>query len=37
MPPEPPDNGQFMVAAYVVVAVIYLAYVGWLVRRARKH
>lgn len=35
-----PDNGAFMVAAYVVAAVIILAYAGSLVvrlRKARKH
>lgn len=26
----PPDNGGYMVAAYVAAAVVYLAYAGWL-------
>ncbi len=33
---EPPDNGAFMVAAYVVVAVIVLAYSGTMLRRAAR-
>ena len=32
----PPDNGGFMVAAYVAAAVIYLAYAFWLYRRTRQ-
>jgi hypothetical protein len=31
----PPDNGQYMVAAYVVAGVIYLSYVVSLIVRAR--
>ena len=31
----PPDNGAFMVAGYVVTAVILAGYVGMLWRRAR--
>lgn len=31
----PPDNGQYMVAAYIVAGVIYLAYAVSLVLRAR--
>jgi hypothetical protein len=34
MPPEPPVNGGYMIAAYVVAAVILLAYFGNLVRRS---
>ncbi len=30
-----PDNGGFMVAAYVAAAVIYLAYSVYLVRKGR--
>jgi hypothetical protein len=32
----PPDNGGYMVAAYVVTAVILLGYALLLVRRARR-
>jgi hypothetical protein len=32
----PPDNGQFLTAAYVVAAVIYLGYAASLVARALK-
>ena len=32
----PPDNGDYMVAAYVVTAVILVGYAVMLVRRARK-
>jgi CcmD family protein len=31
-----PDNGGYMVAAYVIVAVLVLGYAVSLVRRARK-
>jgi hypothetical protein len=31
----PPNNGGFMVAAYVAAAVIYLSYAGWLYWRSR--
>jgi hypothetical protein len=31
-----PDNHGFMVAAYTVAAVIYLAYAVWLLRRGKK-
>jgi hypothetical protein len=34
MPFETPQNGGFLVAAYVVAAVIYLAYAGTLFLRA---
>lgn len=33
--PEIPQNGQFMVAAYIVAAVIYLSYSLTLYLRAR--
>ena len=33
--PEAPQNGGYMVAAYVIAAVIYLGYVVWLWRRSR--
>jgi len=36
MPFETPRNGNFLVAAYTVAAVIYLTYAWTLVRRARK-
>jgi len=29
----PPDNGRFMIAAYVVLAVLYLGYTLYLLRR----
>jgi hypothetical protein len=32
----PPENGGYMVAAYVVTAVILIGYALMLVRRARK-
>jgi len=38
MPPETPGNGQYMVAAYIVTATIYLLYAVslWIrVRRSR--
>ncbi len=31
-----PDNGSFMIAAYIVVGVIYFGYAVSLVLRARK-
>ena len=34
--PEPPVNGAYMIAAYVVAAVILLGYFGSLLRRAGK-
>lgn len=34
--PETPQNGQYMVAAYVVAAVIYLVYSLTLWLRARR-
>lgn len=30
-----PDNGSFMTAAYVVLAVLYLGYTAWSLRRGR--
>ena len=32
----PPENGHYMIAAYIVVAVVYLSYALSLVLRARK-
>lgn len=32
-----PDNGAYMVAAYVVAAVVVLAYAASLLVRLRKH
>jgi hypothetical protein len=32
----PPDNGQYMVAAYVVAGLIYIAYTVSLFLRARR-
>jgi hypothetical protein len=32
----PPDNGSYMIAAYVVVAVVVLLYTASLWRRGRK-
>jgi hypothetical protein len=31
-----PDNSGFMVAAYTVVAVLYVGYAVWLLRRGRR-
>ncbi len=36
MQSEPPANGQYLVAAYIVAAVIVLGYAGSLWRRARR-
>lgn len=36
MPPETPDNGQYMVAAYVITGAIYLLYALSLWLRARR-
>jgi hypothetical protein len=33
---EPPANGAYLVAAYIVTAVIVLGYAGALWRRARR-
>ena len=35
MPPEPPVNGGYMIAAYVVAGAILLAYFLSLVRQVR--
>ena len=35
MPAEPPANGGYMVAAYIVAAVILIGYFLTLVRRGR--
>lgn len=32
----PPDNGQYLIAAYIVAGVIYLAYAVRLILRARR-
>ncbi len=29
----PPDNGRFMIAAYVILALLYTGYTLWLLRR----
>jgi CcmD family protein len=36
MPAEPPQNGEYLVAAYVITSVILLGYLFSLWRRARK-
>ncbi len=36
MPPEPPPNGEYMVAAYVVTGAIYLGYFVSLWIRGRR-
>jgi hypothetical protein len=36
MPAEPPSNGEYLVAAYIVTAIILLGYYAWLWRLARK-
>jgi hypothetical protein len=36
MPFDTPDNSGYLVAAYVVAAVIYLAYTASLWRRSRR-
>ncbi len=36
MPPEPPQNSEYLVAAYLVTAVILLGYWVVLGRRANK-
>jgi hypothetical protein len=35
MPPEPPQNGEYLVAAYVITAVILMGYWVALWRRAK--
>ena len=32
----PPDNGGYMIAAYVVTAVILLGYAGWLWKKGKR-
>ncbi len=36
MSPEPPSNGGYMIAAYIVAAVIYLGYTVRLWQRTRR-
>ena len=36
MPPEPPSNGGYMVAAYAIAACIYLVYAARLWMRAER-
>ncbi|HET6777855.1 MAG TPA: hypothetical protein VFH26_03120 [Gemmatimonadales bacterium] len=36
MPPEPPANGEYMIAAYLVTALILVGYWVRLWRRAKK-
>ena len=36
MPPETPQNGEYLVAAYVITAVILVGYCVALWRRAKK-
>jgi hypothetical protein len=36
MPPEPPQNAGYMIAAYVVAPVILVGYLASLWRRVRK-
>jgi hypothetical protein len=36
MPAEPPQNGEYLVAAYVVTTVILTGYFGMLWRKAKK-
>ena len=36
MQTNPPDNGGYMVAAYLIVAVLVLGYAFSLIRRARR-
>ncbi len=36
MPPETPQNGEYLVAAYVVTVVILLGYFWSLLRRAKQ-
>lgn len=31
-----PDNGSFMIAAYVVLGVLYLGYTLWVLRKGAK-
>jgi hypothetical protein len=32
----PPDNGSYLIAAYIAAGVIYGGYTFWLLRRARQ-
>ena len=34
---EPPQNGQYLVAAYVIAAAILIGYWAMLWRKARRH
>jgi hypothetical protein len=34
--PEPPQNGEYLVAAYVVTPVILVGYLGLLWRKAKR-
>jgi hypothetical protein len=36
MPPETPQNGEYLVAAYVIASAILLGYWGALLRKARR-
>ncbi|HEX6434875.1 MAG TPA: hypothetical protein VFZ87_11560 [Gemmatimonadales bacterium] len=36
MPPEPPNNGEYMIAAYLVTALILVGYWVRLWRRVKK-
>jgi hypothetical protein len=36
MPPETPQNGEYLVAAYVIASAILIGYWGMLWRRAKK-
>jgi hypothetical protein len=36
MPAEPPSNGEYLVAAYIVTTVILVGYFSSLWRRAKK-
>jgi len=32
----PPDNGSYLVAAYIVAGLVYGGYTLWLARRSRR-
>jgi hypothetical protein len=34
--PEPPQNGEYLAAAYIVTAVILVGYLGLLWRKAKR-
>jgi hypothetical protein len=36
MPLDPPQNGGYLLAAYIMTAIILVGYYGWLWRRSRK-